>query len=67
LFIPFFTTKSEGTGLGLAISEKIVRAHGGTLRYERRDRRTVFRIVLPSLEGTGEQGEKQTPGLQARG
>lgn len=67
LFIPFFTTKSEGTGLGLAISEKIIRAHGGTLRYERRAGRTIFRIVLPALEGTGEQGVSKQPGLKARG
>ena len=50
LFVPFFTTKPEGTGLGLASSDKIVRAHGGLLRYLREDRRTIFRAVLPSLE-----------------
>jgi signal transduction histidine kinase len=67
LFVPFFTTKSEGTGLGLAISEKIIRAHGGTLRYERLDGRTIFRVVLPVLEGTGQPDEEPPPGLKARG
>ena len=67
LFIPFFTTKPEGTGLGLAISEKIIRAHGGTLRYERVAGRTVFRIVLPAPEGTGRREDSDSPGLEARG
>jgi signal transduction histidine kinase len=70
LFIPFFTTKSEGTGLGLAISEKIIRAHGGTLRHERAAGQTIFRIVLPQLE-TGPRLDDETKtrrrGLQARG
>jgi two-component system nitrogen regulation sensor histidine kinase GlnL len=70
LFVPFFTTKSEGTGLGLAISDKIVRAHGGTLRYERDADETVFRIVLPrSKEGPGRDDEtgSRRRGLEARG
>lgn len=70
LFIPFFTTKSEGTGLGLAISEKIVRAHGGTLRYERSGRQTIFRIVLPQLEeplGLDDEPQPRRRGLKARG
>jgi signal transduction histidine kinase len=67
LFIPFFTTKSDGTGLGLAISDKIIRAHEGTLRYERRSGRTIFRIVLPLPEGSGGRREQPSPGLEARG
>lgn len=32
IFRPFFTTRSRGTGLGLAISQKIVDAHGGSIK-----------------------------------
>jgi signal transduction histidine kinase len=48
LFIPFFTTKEKGTGLGLAICQRIVKAHGGTLRVESRlGEGTTFIIRLP--------------------
>ncbi|HOC16784.1 MAG TPA: ATP-binding protein [Vicinamibacterales bacterium] len=33
-FEPFYTTKERGSGLGLAISQRIVVAHGGTIRFE---------------------------------
>lgn len=32
IFEPFYTTKSTGTGLGLAICQRIIEAHGGTIR-----------------------------------
>ncbi len=47
LFRPFYTTKSAGTGLGLSICRKIVAAHGGEIRAERREGATVFRVLLP--------------------
>jgi two-component system sensor histidine kinase PilS (NtrC family) len=49
LFEPFFTTKTDGTGLGLAIANKIVAAHGGTVRFENRpEGGAAFSIVLPA-------------------
>lgn len=34
LMQPFFTTKMTGTGLGLTVANRIVAAHGGTLRIQ---------------------------------
>jgi signal transduction histidine kinase len=48
IFEPFFTTKGEaGLGLGLDISRRIVREHGGELRFESDDRGTSFFLELP--------------------
>ncbi len=47
IFIPFFSTKQEGSGIGLSISQRIVRAHGGTLRASSSPGAdTVFTITL---------------------
>jgi two-component system, NtrC family, sensor histidine kinase PilS len=47
-FEPFFTTKDGGTGLGLAIANKIVAAHGGSIRFRNRaSGGAVFEITLP--------------------
>lgn len=47
LFTPFFTTKpvGQGTGLGLFLCYNIMRAHGGSLRFENVDPHGV-RFVL---------------------
>jgi signal transduction histidine kinase len=50
LFDPFFTTKpvGKGTGLGLSVSERIVKAHGGSIRFHSvSDRGTTFEVELP--------------------
>ena len=47
IFDAFFSTKPQGTGLGLSISHRIVTDHGGSLDFESRSGRTVFRVVLP--------------------
>lgn len=47
IFIPFFTMKAEGTGLALSISRRTAEAHGGSLTFESRPGRTVFRLRLP--------------------
>ncbi len=50
IFQPFFTTKptGEGTGLGLSLSYDIVKAHGGEIKVESKEREgTVFTVSLP--------------------
>jgi nitrogen-specific signal transduction histidine kinase len=47
LFEPFVTGKEQGIGLGLAVAKRAAEAHGGTIAWDRRDGRTVFRIELP--------------------
>jgi two-component system sensor histidine kinase PilS (NtrC family) len=48
IFVPFFTTKEGGTGLGLAIVQRIVDAHGGTVKvHSVVGRGTTFIVSLP--------------------
>jgi len=47
LFEPFVSAKRGGTGLGLALVAKVVGDHGGIIEYDRRQDRTVFRILMP--------------------
>ncbi len=52
IFQPFFTTKptGQGTGLGLSLSYDIVKAHGGELKVETKEREgSVFIIQLPVI------------------
>ena len=51
LFDPFITTKPGGSGLGLALVAKFVGDHGGVIDLESHHRRTVFRVMLPTMEG----------------
>ena len=52
LFKPFFTTKPEGVGLGLSLCDVLVREHGGSIEYIRRDGWTRFRVSLPGIAPT---------------
>jgi signal transduction histidine kinase len=50
IFQPFFTTKptGQGTGLGLSLAYDIVKAHGGELKVNTKEREgTTFIIQLP--------------------
>jgi len=49
LFQPFVSYgKENGTGLGLTVVQKIVLDHNGKIENERRQGKTVFRILLPN-------------------
>ena len=49
LFEPFYTTKAGGMGMGLAISQRIIHAHGGSIRAENNpDGGAIFSFTLPT-------------------
>ena len=63
LFDPFFTTKREtgGTGLGLAISQRIVRKHGGEIRFESNPGKGTAALVVLPLRPKAEPAGKEPP------
>jgi len=55
IFEPFYTTREAGTGLGLPIADKIVREHGGSIRFTSRPGHgACFAVILPGAERKGE-------------
>jgi len=57
---PFYTTRrsSGGTGLGLSIADRIIKDHGGALRFESRPGAgTVVRVLLPRSDEKRQGGE----------
>jgi signal transduction histidine kinase len=52
LFEPFVTGKAQGIGLGLAVARQAIDSHHGRIDWRRREGKTVFRIELPTGEGT---------------
>ena len=54
LFDPFISTKPGGSGLGLALVAKFVGDHGGVIDLDTQSRRTVFRVMLPTMAGAHE-------------
>lgn len=56
LFQPFVTSKPEGVGLGLAIAKQFVSSMGGDIDWRRADRRTQFRIQIPTADKSRADG-----------
>jgi len=55
IFEPFFTTRAKGTGLGLAHVVQVVKAHGGSITAENKEKGgAVFRVELPLRAEPGE-------------
>jgi len=52
LFEPFVSARRGGTGLGLALVAKVVGDHGGVIEYDRKQGRTVLRMLLPLAPGS---------------
>ncbi|REG10822.1 PAS domain S-box-containing protein [Pelolinea submarina] len=55
IFEPFVTGKPKGTGLGLAITKRMVEAHKGRIELETYPGGTIFKVILPIEEISGDQ------------
>lgn len=65
IFEPFYSTRGT-TGLGLFISRNIVREHGGITTLESEPGQgTIFRVVLPVLDGQAAGGNGAPGGAPA--
>ena len=55
IFEPFVTGKPKGTGLGLAITKRMIEAHKGRIELETYPGGTIFKVILPIEEISGDQ------------
>ena len=55
IFFPMVTGRSEGTGLGLSIAQSLINQHGGLIECSSQTGRTVFTVMLPYSDETGEK------------
>jgi len=63
MFNPFFTTRKTGTGLGLAIVHRIVDAHGGLVRVQKRPHGgTRMELCLPERPNADASAAKSADG-----
>jgi signal transduction histidine kinase len=58
VFLPYYrlsdvSTMPASVGLGLTVAKDLAELMGGTLVYERRDERTVFRLELERIDEPG--------------
>jgi len=47
IFFPMISSKESGSGIGLSIAQDIIRIHGGTISFDRKNNQTIFSILIP--------------------
>ncbi len=65
LFDAFVTSKPEGTGLGLWVAQRIAKAHGGEITWQRRDALTCFVVAIPLADAKETDRRAPTTSLPA--
>ncbi len=55
IFYPMVSMRANGSGLGLAIAQSLLHQHGGVIECESEPGNTVFSIILPLENNSGDQ------------
>ncbi len=53
IFYPMVTSGGAGMGLGLSITQSLIHQHGGLVEFNRKEGRTIFRVMLPLEKPSG--------------